>query len=161
MPQFEQLDTFVSQIFWLLVTFSILYIIMSRMILPRIAETLTNRREKIDDDLGKAEELRAKAADVQAAYEASLAKATEEARSAHRDAQKAITERSDKEHGALADKLAVEAAAADERIAKAKTDVMGELEAASVEVVQAATERLIGASIDEAAAKAALSSAKS
>lgn len=160
MPQFAQIDTFASQIFWLLVTFSILYILMSRVVLPRIAETLTNRHNKINDDLEKADELKAKAEQVQAAYEASLAKATEEARAAHRDAYAEIAERSDKEHGVLAEKLAEEAAAADARIAKSKADVLDELQAASVEVVQAATERLIGASVDEATAKAALGSAK-
>lgn len=160
MPQFAQIDTFASQIFWLLVTFSILYILMSRVVLPRIAETLSNRRNKIEDDLGKADALKAKAESVQAAYEASLAKATEEARAAHREAYTKIAERSDKEHAALAEKLAVEAAAADARIAKSKADALEELQAASVDVVQAATERLIGVSVDEATAKAALGSAK-
>ena len=160
MPQFEQVDTFVSQIFWLLVTFSILYIVMSRIVLPRIAETLTNRRNKIEDDLGKADELRSKAADVQLSYEAALAKATEEARSVHRDAHAAIAARSEKEHGELAAKLADEAAAADQRITDAKSTAMDEMHAASVEVVQAATECLIGASVDEAAAKSALNAAK-
>ncbi|MDJ0685856.1 MAG: F0F1 ATP synthase subunit B' [Alphaproteobacteria bacterium] len=156
MPQFAQIDTFVSQIFWLLVTFTILYILMSRVILPRISETLTNRQNKIDDDLGKAEELRGKAAEIQSAYEHALAQATETARSVHRDAAEAIAARSEKEHGELAEKLAAEAAEAEARIDKGKTDILTEMRDDAVEIVQAASGRLIGGSVDAASARAAL-----
>ncbi|RVU35035.1 F0F1 ATP synthase subunit B' [Hwanghaeella grinnelliae] len=159
MPQFEQLDTFASQIFWLIVTFSVLYIILSRMVLPRIGTVVTTRQKKIDDDLGRAESLKQKAATVQEAYEESLAKAAEDARAVHRQAAEEIAAKSEKAHAKLGASLADDAKQADDRIAESKTATLEELQAGAVEVVQAATERLIGVSVDESAARAALETA--
>jgi F-type H+-transporting ATPase subunit b len=160
MPQFEQLDTFASQIFWLIVTFSVLYIILSRMVLPRIGTVVTTRQKKIDDDLGRAESLKQKAATVQEAYEESLAKAAEDARAVHnKQAAEEIAAKSEKAHAKLSASLADDAQQADDRIAASKTATLEELQAGAVEVVQAATERLIGVSVDEGAARAALEAA--
>lgn len=159
MPQFEQLDTFASQIFWLIVTFSVLYIILSRMVLPRIGTVVTTRQKKIDDDLGRAESLKQKAATVQEAYEVSLAKAAEDARAVHKQAAEEIAAKSEKAHAKLSASLADDAKQADARIAESKTATLEELQAGAVEVVQAATERLIGVSVDEGAARAALEAA--
>lgn len=159
MPQFAQIDTFPSQFFWLVVTFAVLYIILSRMVLPRIAGVVTTREKKIDDDLSRAEELRAKAETVQEAYEASLAAAAEDARAVHRQMAEKVAAKSEKEHTALAAQLAEDAKAADERIVGAKSAAMGELQASAVEVVQAATERLIGVSVDDKSASDALKAA--
>ena len=159
MPQFEQLDTFASQIFWLIVTFSVLYIILSRMVLPRIGTVVTTRQKKIDDDLSRAESLKQKAAAVQEAYEESLAKAAEDARAVHKQAAEEIAAKSEKEHAKLGASLADDAKQADERIAASKTTALEDLQASAVEVVQAATERLIGVSVDEGAARSALEAA--
>jgi len=159
MPQFEQLDTFASQVFWLIVTFTVLYIILSRMVLPRIGTVVTTRQKKIDDDLSRAESLKQKAATVQEAYEDSLAKAAEDARAVHRQAAEEIAAKSVKAHAKLGESLADDAKQADERIAATKTATLEELQASAVEVVQAATERLIGVSVDEGSARAALEAA--
>ena len=156
MPQFEQIDTFASQIFWLLITFSILYIIMSRMVLPRIAGVVTTREKKIDDDLTRAEELRTKAEAVQKSYETALAKAADDARAVHRQIAEEMSAKSVKEHTALAAELVDDAKAADDRIAAAKDTALAELQEGAVEVVQAATERLIGVAVDQKAANDAL-----
>jgi len=159
MPQFEQLDTFASQIFWLLITFSVLYIILSRMVLPRIAGVVSTREKKIDDDLSRAEELRTKAEAVQEAYETALAKAAEDARAVHRQAAEKMAAKSEKEFTALAAELAEDAKAADERIGAERSAALTEMQSQAVEVVQAATERLIGVSVDEKSASDALKSA--
>ena len=160
MPQFAQIDTFASQIFWLLVAFTVLYIILSKMVLPRIAGVVSTREKKIDDDLSRAEELRTKAEAVQESYEAALAKAAEDARAVHRQAAEQVAAKAEKEHTALAEELSGDAKAADERIASAKDSALAELQAGTVEVVQAATERLIGVAVDEKSAADALKAAQ-
>src|SRR3546814_2400774 len=72
-----QLDayTYPTQIFWLVVTFVILYLIMSKVALPRIAEVLEERQERVADDIETAERLRSEAAVVQSEYEKALAEA--------------------------------------------------------------------------------------
>lgn len=156
MPQFAQIDTFPSQIFWLLVTFTILYILLSRVVLPRIGDVVTNRQKKIDDDLGKAEALQAQAAAAKETYEATLAKSAEDARAIHRSVAEDMAKKAEKDTAKLMDKLAKQAEEADARIAETKQTALAELQSTAVEVVQAATERLIGGSVDEKAAKGAL-----
>src|SRR3546814_6905695 len=61
LPQLDA-DTYPTQIFWLVVTFVILYLIMSKVALPRIAEVLEERQERVADDIETAERLRSEAA---------------------------------------------------------------------------------------------------
>lgn len=78
MPQLD-FSTFPNQIFWLVVTMLILYWVMSRIALPRIASVLSDRQGAITGDLMAAEEFKQKAKDAEAAYDAALAEARSEA----------------------------------------------------------------------------------
>ena len=60
MPQLD-FATFASQIFWLVVTFGVLYLIMARSALPVIREVLQTRQTRIFEDLRKAEKLKEEA----------------------------------------------------------------------------------------------------
>ncbi len=70
---------FGNQIFWLLVTLVVIYFILSRVALPRIAAILAERQGTITNDIAAAEDLKAKAKDAEAAYEKALADARAEA----------------------------------------------------------------------------------
>ena len=78
MPQLD-ITTFPNQIFWLLVTLVTIYLILSRVALPRIGGTLANRKGTISADLAAAEELKQKAVAAEAAYNEALANARSEA----------------------------------------------------------------------------------
>ncbi|SEO00829.1 F-type H+-transporting ATPase subunit b [Salinihabitans flavidus] len=80
-PGMPQLDfsTFGNQIFWLLVTLVVIYFILSRIALPRIANVLAERQGTITNDIAAADELKAKAAEAEQAYEKALADARAEA----------------------------------------------------------------------------------
>lgn len=78
MPQLD-FSTFGNQIFWLLVTLVVIYFILSRIALPRIATILAERQGTITNDIAAAEELKAKAVDAEAAYNQALADARAEA----------------------------------------------------------------------------------
>lgn len=78
MPQLD-FATFPNQIFWLLVTLVVLYALLSRVVLPRIASILAERQGTISNDLTMAEELKMKAEAAEAAYHEALAKARAEA----------------------------------------------------------------------------------
>ena len=86
LPQFRA-ENFSSQIFWMLLVFFLLYQYLRKRILPRYAEVLEEREEKITGDLGMAEQLRAEAESAKAAYEASLADARQSAHDAIAKAQ--------------------------------------------------------------------------
>ena len=78
MPQLD-FSTFPNQIFWLLVTLVIIYIVMSRVALPRIGGVLANRKGTITSHLRAAEELKQKALEAERAYNDALVKARADA----------------------------------------------------------------------------------
>ncbi len=80
-PGMPQLDfsTFGNQIFWLLVALVVIYMILSRVALPRIGAVLAERQGTITNDIAAAESLKAKAVEAEAAYNKALADARVEA----------------------------------------------------------------------------------
>lgn len=78
MPQLD-FSTFPNQIFWLVVTMLVLYWVLSRIALPRIAAVLSDRQGAITGDLMAAEEFKQKAKEAEAAYDAALVEARTEA----------------------------------------------------------------------------------
>ena len=78
MPQLD-FSTFPNQVFWLVVTLVVIYFILSRVALPRIADVLAARQGAITSDIAAAEELKQKAANAEEAYERALAEARAEA----------------------------------------------------------------------------------
>jgi len=80
-PGMPQLDftTFPNQIFWLAVAIVIIYLMLSRVALPRIGAVLAERRGTITNDIARAEDLRQKAEEAEAAYQKALADARAEA----------------------------------------------------------------------------------
>ena len=74
LPQLA-INTYASQIFWLAVSFTVMYVVFSKKVLPNISEILERRRDTIASDLETAETLREEAESVQAEYEAAIAKA--------------------------------------------------------------------------------------
>lgn len=68
-----------NQIFWLLVTLAVIYFVLSRVALPRIAAVLAERQGTITNDIAKAEDLKRQAEEAEAAYEKALKDARAEA----------------------------------------------------------------------------------
>lgn len=78
LPQLD-IATFGNQIFWLVVTLVVLYLVLSRVALPRIAAVLSDRQGAVTGDLMAAEEFKHKAREAEAAYDKALADARHEA----------------------------------------------------------------------------------
>ena len=159
MPQLEQYQTFISQIFWLIVTFVPLYFVLWKVALPRISATLENRQQRIDNDLARAQELAEEAEGVLAAYEDELAKARARAQEAlHAAAEKAAAA-SEARNAELTTRLASDAKAAQTRIASARDEAMASIATVASEIATEATERLIGVRPATAAATSAVDTA--
>jgi len=78
MPQLDP-STWSNQIFWLVLALIAIYMILSRVALPRIAAVLAERQGTITNDIAAAEDLKSKASDAEAAYDKSLVDARAEA----------------------------------------------------------------------------------
>lgn len=144
LPQIEQSDTFISQIFWLIVTFGILYYVMDRKILPRMTGVMEERQEKIESDLAKAERLRTEAQEIYDSYQQTLQDGRGQAQKMLREANDELTREQTGRNEAFARELQQKVADAEARIAKAKEDALAEIDQAAVETAQAATAKLIG-----------------
>ena len=72
-------DWFPNQIFWLVVTLVVIFLVLSRIALPRIASVLAERQGTITNDIAAAEDLKRKAEAAEAAYNKALADARAEA----------------------------------------------------------------------------------
>ena len=78
MPQLNP-EFFVSQLFWLVVTFSFLFVFLWRISLPRISNVLEKRERKINEDLTEAKELQVEAEKIQDQIENQLKQARSDA----------------------------------------------------------------------------------
>jgi F-type H+-transporting ATPase subunit b len=78
LPQLD-FSTFPNQIFWLVVTLVVIYLILTRVALPRIATVLAERQGTITNDIAAAEEFKLKAQEAEATYQKALAEARAEA----------------------------------------------------------------------------------
>jgi len=78
MPQLNP-EFFVSQLFWLIVTFSFLLVFLWRISLPRIGKVLEKRERKISEDLTVAKELQLEAEKIQDIIENQLKQASTDA----------------------------------------------------------------------------------
>ena len=72
-------DWMPNQIFWLLVTLVVIYLLLTRIALPRIGAVLADRKGAITNDLAAAEELKQKALKAEKAYNEALAQARADA----------------------------------------------------------------------------------
>lgn len=110
MPQLD-FSTFGNQIFWLAVALVVIYLILSRVALPRIAAVLAERQGTITNDLAAAEDLKAKAVEAENAYNKALADARAEAQriaaEARAEIQADLNEAIAKADAQIADKAAV------------------------------------------------------
>jgi F-type H+-transporting ATPase subunit b len=159
MPQFDA-TTFPSQLIWLAITFVLLYLVLSRVALPRIASVLEERQKRIGGDLEKAEELKAEAEQVLAEHEAAMAETRASAQDLIRAAKEEMATESARRSDELAARISATAAEAEGRIDAARKAALANIRDIAVEVAQDAAKRLIDSDIDRGEAEAAVDAAQ-
>ncbi len=155
MPQLDA-STYASQILWLVLSFIALYYLLRTRALPRVADILEARQERISNDLDKAAALRAEAEAAFEQHEEVIAAAQAKSQAEIKAAREAIAQDIAGRAATLDRDLSARIIAAEKTVAAARDKALGELEAVAVEVAQAATERLIGVKVDADEARAAL-----
>jgi F-type H+-transporting ATPase subunit b len=160
MPQLDT-TTFLPQLFWLVVSFAVLYLVMARVALPRVAAVLEQRQTRISSDLDRAAAAKEEAEAVMAAYEKALAEARAKAQAETKATADRLAAEAAARTEALAAELAVRVRTAEARIAEARRAALAEVETVAAEVAGSATERLSGAYPDIAAVTAAVAAARS
>ncbi len=156
MPQLQQIYTFPSQVFWLIVCFVALFFFLRYVALPRMTALLDERRRKIEGDLERAAALKADAEKILAQYQAAVAEGRDKAQAVLRRTADAAQQRAAAAQEALGQKLQQQIRSGEERIDGARRAALANVERVSAELAQAAVERLIGVKVDAAAAAGAV-----
>ncbi|WP_417452824.1 F0F1 ATP synthase subunit B' [Kiloniella sp.] len=150
MPQFEQIDTFVGQIFWLVVTFGVLYFLMAKVALPRLASILEERENRVSGDLEKAERLKQEAEEVLSDYQKAIADARASAVAALKESADEIAATSAKRQAEFDTQLSEKVQIAEDKINAARSEAMGHIKDVAKDVAAAATSKLLGTDVTDA-----------
>nr|WP_193336748.1 F0F1 ATP synthase subunit B [Devosia beringensis] len=157
-PPFDP-ATFPSQLLWLAITFGALYLVMSRIALPRIGGILENRKSIIDADLAAADASRQKTDAAIAAYEAALAAAKAKAQGIANESREAIQADLAAKRSAVEADLTAKVSAAEARIMTTKTEALTHVDEIATETAQTVVSQLVG-DVSADSVRAAVAKAK-
>lgn len=159
MPQFA-IDTWLGQIVWLVISFGILYFILSRFILPRIGGGITERSDRIADDLDAAGRMQKEAEQAGRAYDSAVADAKAKAHNIAETTRKSVDAEIAKEVEVAEHDFSVKQASADARIRKIKEAAMAKIDTVAADTTSALIEKLLNIKPTAAQVKSAVAQAK-
>jgi F-type H+-transporting ATPase subunit b len=143
-PPFEA-QHFPSQLFWLALTFILLYVLMARVALPRIGGILAARSKHIADDLSAAQRFKEQSEAANAAYLKSLADARARAQAMANDTRAQQAAQAEAANKKLEAQLNDKLAAAEQSIAATRGAATSNVASIAADTAAAIVERLIGA----------------
>jgi F-type H+-transporting ATPase subunit b len=155
LPQLN-FETWPSQIFWLLVALVVLYYLMSRIALPRIASVLEERADAIAGDLDRAEELKRKAEEAEQAYKQALAEARSRAQAIAAETRAEIQQEIDEATARADAEISARTAESEKRIAEVRESAIGNVREVAEDVAIAVVERIMPSVADEHAVRSAV-----
>ena len=127
MPQLEQVEFFISQLFWLGVFFVILFSVLTYITLPKIRAFLNQRDDFVRSHISKQDELIKKAESIIENYEAKLTEAKNQASQIINDAKDEALHESERLLKATEEKIQKEIKLTESRVQKEKEDALSEL----------------------------------
>jgi F-type H+-transporting ATPase subunit b len=155
MPQLD-FATFPPQLVWLTISFVVLFVVMSKVALPKVGQVLEERQHRIDGNLEKARALKAEADDAARAYEQALAKARSDAQDVIRATGEQMAETAAEQNAELTSRLDGKIKAAEERISAAKSEAVANIRDVAADVAASAAEKLTAKKMDQETAVAAV-----
>ena len=143
-----QKDTFASQLVSLLVAFVALYLIVSRIALPRVGSVLDQRQNVIDGDLADAQKLKDDSDSALKAYESELAAARSRAQAIGAETREKLNAASEAERKTLEERLSLKLAEAEKTIASTREAAMSNVRGIAADAAAAIVQRLTGLAPD-------------
>ena len=142
-PPFQK-DTFASQLVSLLIAFVALYLIVSRIALPRVGSLLDARQNAIEGDLAAAQKLKDESDAALKAYESELAAARARAQAISAETREKLNAAAEAERKTLEERLAIKLAEAEKTIAATREAAMRNVRGIAAEAAAAIVQRLTG-----------------
>ena len=157
-PPFDS-STFASQLLWLAITFGLFYMLMSRVIVPRIGGILEHRRDRIAQDLDEANRLKEEADNAIAAYEQELADARKKASAIAETAREKAKTAAEAERTSTEAELNAKMADAEKSIAAIKTKALADVDTIAEGAATDMVKHLLGGTVTKAEVAAAIRAA--
>src|SRR5262249_34567601 len=157
-PPFQK-DTFGSQLLWLAIFFVALYLIASRLALPRVGTIIADRRKRISGDLDEAARMKDAADAAIASYEKALADARARAQAIAAQTRGKVNAEAQARRKAVEANLQSKWTAAEGTIAATRTAAMANVQGIAQDAAIAIVAQLTGEAPSQAAAAAAVKAA--
>jgi F-type H+-transporting ATPase subunit b len=146
-PPFQK-DTFASQLVSLLIAFVALYLIVSKIALPRVGGLIDARQKAIEGDLAEAQKLKDASDGALKAYESELAAARARAQAIGAETREKLNAASEAERKTLEERLSLKLAEAEKTIAATRETAMRNVRGIAAEAAAAIVQRLTGVAPD-------------
>ena len=159
MPQLNP-EFFVSQLFWLVVTFSFLLIFLWRISLPRISNVLKKRERKISEDLTAAKELQLEAEKIQESIESTLKQARSDASEMIKNSSTTLQDKVQAELTKVDKELDVKINQSEETIEKNKNQSLSKIEEQINEITKLTLSKVAEFEVTEDEIKSAIKSSE-
>jgi|TARA_B100000427_G_scaffold194436_1_gene161593 F-type H+-transporting ATPase subunit b len=143
MPQLNP-EFWVSQIVWLVLTFGILYIVLSKLILPKISDNLESRKSQILENIETAETQREESEKKLKEFEKIILDSKTEAKNHFNEVRQKTLEDINNKRSALEKDIDKEIRAAEEEINNLKTNSNEKIKNIAVETSSELIKQLIG-----------------
>jgi F-type H+-transporting ATPase subunit b len=154
-PPFDS-STFASQLVSLAIAFVALYLIVSRIALPRVGGVLDARQGAIEGDLAEAQKLRDASDAALKAYESELAAARSRAQAIGAETREKLNAAAEAERKTLEARLTLKLADAEKAIAATRNAAMSNVRGIAADAAAAIVQRLTGLAPDGKAVNAAV-----
>jgi F-type H+-transporting ATPase subunit b len=148
MPQLD-FATFPTQILWLCITFLLLYLVMWKVVIPRISGVLEERQSRVENDLERAEQLQLEATSVLAAYEESISSGKLEAQKIIQEAVLQIAESQAHREADALKSISAMTAEAEAKINASRHDAIADIKSVAAELVQITVLKLSGSEVSK------------
>lgn len=142
-PPFQS-ETFASQIVWFALCFAVLYVLVAKVVFPRMRSIFAERSTRIADDLAEAARMKREADDAVAAYEKALAEARSRAHALAAEKREKLNEEAAAHRKQVEDGLNARLAESDRTIATNKQAAMANVRGIAADAAAAIVARLIG-----------------
>ena len=142
-PPFES-STFASQLVSLVIAFVALYLIVSRIALPRVESVIDARQNAIEGDLAQAQKLKDESDAALRAYETDLAAARSRAQAIGSETREKLNAASEAERKTLEEQLSARLAQAEKAIAATREAAMSNVRGIAADAAGAIVQRLTG-----------------
>ena len=153
MPQLNP-EFWVSQIFWLILTFGVLYIVLSKLILPKISENLELRKSQIQENIEAAEKQRESSEAKLKEYDEIILKSKLEAKNIFRDARDKALKDINSKKNALDQQINGEIEKAEKEIKLLKKNAPEKINKIAIETSSELLKKLIGADVNNSSISA-------